>query len=264
VTAPLWVIDDAAAFWEEAGAPEPFPRTLRGPILRSGLDLTVKELANLTVRAVQRHLAGLVGGWPPVAADRPLRACLFAGAGAGYIFLDAGDPAEEQVFSLAHELAHFLRDYWLPRRRAVAALGQAVLEVLDARRAPRPEERLHALLRGVPVGCHVHLMARGPGELPPPIAAAERDADRLAWELLAPGPDVLAQLPPRAGAARAAVVLTEQFGLPPAVAAAYAETLFPPCPAPDPLTARLKKAWMARRTSAGPGEIDSGGPGGER
>src|SRR5205085_3975397 len=120
--------------------------------------------------------AALVCGGP----DRPLRGCLLACDGAGFIFLDAADPPAERTFSLAHELAHFLRDYWRPRQRAFAALGGSVREVFDGGRAPRREERLHALLRGVSLGPHVHLMARDGGTPPPEVAAAESDADRLA------------------------------------------------------------------------------------
>jgi len=68
-----------------------------------------------------------------------------------------------------------------------------VLEVLDGRRRPGPAERLHALLGGVPVGFHTHLLARdGDGRAAGAEAAAEREADRLAYQLLAPAAEVLA------------------------------------------------------------------------
>ncbi|HZQ09243.1 MAG TPA: ImmA/IrrE family metallo-endopeptidase [Anaerolineae bacterium] len=34
------------------------------------------------------------------------------------IFLDGSDPANEQRITVAHEIAHFLVDYQMPRARA--------------------------------------------------------------------------------------------------------------------------------------------------
>ena len=61
--------------------------------------------------------------FPLTEADRPLRACLVCRRGAGFVFLDGGDDEAEQRFSLAHELAHFLRDYWRPRLLAADRLA---------------------------------------------------------------------------------------------------------------------------------------------
>src|SRR5207245_2962940 len=150
---------------------------------------------------------------------------------------------EEQCFSLAHELAHFLRDYLQPRRRAAARLGPQVLEVFDGLRPPRPEERLHALLRAVPIGFHTHLMARDAGGVARGAeAAAERDADRLACELLAPAAAVRAALPAGAGRREAAAVLGAAFGLPAVQAGRYVDLLFPPAPRSDALLRRLRAA----------------------
>ncbi len=240
MSAPLWVAELAADFWRCAGTAEPFPRALRTPLARGAFELTVREMAGLSVRTAEDYLARLGIGRPSGAPDRPLRACLVAFAGDGFIFLDAADSLSERTFSLAHEVAHFLRDYWQPRRRAAAALGEHVLEVLDAVRPPRPHERLHAVLRGVPAGCHRHLMARDGGRLSPAVAAAERDADRLAVELLAPEAEAHARLP--AGAGGGAALLREGFGLPEGVAGWYAEILFPPGPPSDPLLQRLRSA----------------------
>src|SRR5262249_43316849 len=141
-----------------AGGPEPFPRTLIGPILRSPFELTVKELRGLRLAVVGRYLNGLGIAWACGEPDRPLRACLAAAGGAGFILLDGDDPQPERVFSLAHELAHFLRHYWQPRTNACRRLGEPVAAVIDARRAATPAERVRALLADTPLGLHVHLM----------------------------------------------------------------------------------------------------------
>jgi hypothetical protein len=234
MTAPLWATELAAEFWTAAGGPEPFPRRLRGPAGRAFV-FTVIDRPGLGV--------GVVGDWLRRAGvacelnvrDRPLRACLVAAGGAGFAFVDADDPEDERRFSLAHELAHFLRDYWQPRRAAQRRLGPAVVEVFDGLRPPRPEERLHGLLRGVRVGCHTHLLARDAGPAGAAVAAAERDADRLAYELLAPASEALAR-----GTDALERRLGETFGLPAGHARQYAALLAPPAPPADPLILRLR------------------------
>jgi hypothetical protein len=198
MSTPLWVTELAAAFWAGAGGPEPFPRTLREAIARSPFDLTVKELPGLTVRRAERYLAGLDVAWACGEPDRPLRACLAAKVGTGFVFLDPDDEPRERVFSLAHELAHFLRHYGQPRRLACRHLGDGAAEVLDGRRPATPAERLRALLANVPVGCHSHLMYRGTDRrvLSAEVARAEEEADRLAFELLAPAAVVLSRTGP--------------------------------------------------------------------
>jgi hypothetical protein len=239
VSVPLWVRELAADFWAEAGCHTPFPRELRLAIRRAVLPLAVVPRPALSVGGVLDWLRRAGVACALGEPDRLLRGCLVASRGHGFAFLDADDSPEEQRFSLAHELAHFLRDYLQPRRRAAARLGPQVLEVFDAERPPRPEERLHALLRAAPVGFHVHLMARDASGTPGPEAAAERDADRLAYELLAPAETVMAEARTSAAAAE---ILRTRFGLPPAQAADYAALLYPPAPAADPLVMRLRAA----------------------
>jgi hypothetical protein len=240
VSVPLWVGELAEAFWDAAGRPGPFPRALRAACER-GFPLTVEVRPGLSLGAVRDWLCRRGGRWAWAslagAAGRALRACLAAWRGGGVIFLEAGDDTAEQRFSLAHEVAHFLRDYLWPRREAERALGPGVLEVLDGR-PPRREERLGAVLRNVPLGFHAHLLARDPGG---PEAEAERGADRLAYELLAPAEAVL-------GEASAGLEgrLRERYGLPAAQAARYARLLRPPPPPRDPLLARL---WAARKNA---------------
>jgi hypothetical protein len=243
----------AAAFWEAAGGPEPFPRTLHGPLARCALDVTVKELPGLSVRRAGRYLGGLGIVWKCGGPDRPLRACLVGVAGGGFILLDGADPPGEKVFSLAHELAHFLRHYLEPRRRAERRLGVGILPVLDGARPPTPAERVHALLAGLALGPHVHLMHRGPRRefVGAEVAAAEEEADQLAYELLAPAAEVAARAGPvsgPAGRARVVEILREGFGLPAAQAEDYGQRLLPPLPE-DPL---LRLLLVQNQGASGP------------
>jgi hypothetical protein len=229
VSAPVWCADLVARFWAAAGDPPPFPRDL-GPAIAGALPLTAIDLTGLRVAAVSAWFADRGIPIPLDEPDRPLRACLVAWRGHGFAFLEEADDPAERRFSLAHELGHFLRDYWHPRETAVARLGPAVMDVLDGVRPPTVEERLHAVLRNTPVGPFAHLLRRD--ETGRPLSPAEREAeaaaDRLAFELLAP----------------AAVVgdgseLVGVFGLPPGPAARYAALL-----KPDPVPRDLALARL--------------------
>jgi hypothetical protein len=96
----------------------------------------------------------------------------------------------------------------------------------------------------VPLGLHVHLMERGPRrQRRPEVAAAEREADCLAYELLAPAVEVLRRTGPaqdEAGHARVVTVLCEVFGLPEGSALDYADLLLP-SRWEDPLLGRLRR-----------------------
>jgi len=235
---PLWVTELADAFWAAAGIREPVPRALRRPIARA-LQMAIISLPQLRLRHVLDWLRRHAIGCPCTAPDRGLHACLAAWKGWGYVFLDGADPEDEQRLSLAHELAHFLRHYWRPRRLARRKLGEQSLDVFDGRRPPTGGERVHALLASVPIGFHLHLLDRDPqGGLPADtVLAAEEEADRLAYELLAPAEEILNRGGSRRGQALAELLRID-FGLPAAHALRYAHILFPSEPA-DPLLKRV-------------------------
>jgi hypothetical protein len=231
VSVPVWCGELAAAFWTAAGRP-PVPRDLESAVTwRPDLDL--HDLPGLSVGAVNGWFARRGVRLPLAEPDRRLRACVVAVAGRGYVFRDADDPADERRFSLAHEVGHFLRDYWHPRRTAVRRVGPGVAAVLDGERPPTADERLAAVFRNVAVRPFAHLLRRDDAGRPltPDEAEAEAAADRLAFELLAPAESLEAE-PDRAAVVRR---LVAEFGLPPGPAGRYADILRPP---PGPSFAR--------------------------
>jgi hypothetical protein len=238
VIVPFWAAELARAFWTKARKPEPFPRNLCRSIARA-VPLSVVLLPKLSVRTALDWLenCGLVCELP--GEDRPLRACLVARRGHGVALIDGSDGDAELRFSVGHELAHFLRDYWSLRSRVFKRLGANALQVLDGDRPPTAREQFHALLRNVPLGFHSHLMERDKNGNPltSSIARAESDADRLAYELLAPAEHVLAA-PPHS---KQALVrrLREFYGLPGTQASLYAGMLMHPVKT-DPLLLRLR------------------------
>lgn len=245
---PLLVVDAAESFWAEARMAVSYPRDIRRAIARSQ-PIAIVLLPALRVSNVEDWLQRQGRPVPVDVGDRPLRACLVAQADNGIIFVDGADSENEQRFSIAHELAHFLLDYESPRRAAVARHGKEVLEVLDGLRPARDQERIAALLTGVPVRRHVHLMGRHEdlsraGE----INQSETLADALALELLAPW-EVLRREIQEAGIGRdrraIARLLVTHFGLPEGQADRYAAHLSPDAAPSSALLRHLRSVELS-------------------
>ncbi len=222
----------AQEFWALTGTAPTYPCALAMPMLLN-LPLAIFAVKHLRVRDVTTWMRGVGIEHCIAGRDRRLHGCLVANRGMGAIFYDAEDTEEEQRFTLAHELAHFLLDYQAPRRRALAILGETILPVLDGERTPTLAERLHAVLGTVTLGTMSHCMER-PGEgLPGSVVLDIEDrANRLALELLAPAALLTErlQLPaaPRGFKARLyflTQLLADEHGLPANIAAAYARFL---------------------------------------
>ena len=220
----VWVAELAARFWAAAGEPLPFPRDLR-PALCWLPALHVIEVPNLTLAAAAEHFTRYGIPYPVPVGDRRLAGCFGGHCGIGVILLDATLELAELLFTLAHEVAHYLRDYDAPRRKVEASLGVGTLEVLDGLRPATVNERLAGVLCGVTVGTPAHFLDRDRWgrTLTPESREAEEAADRLAYELLAPF-DVV-----RAGEATSRETLTARlvsdFAFPPTEAAKYAAIL---------------------------------------
>lgn len=228
----LWVHEAAERFWADAGGPPPdYPCDLREPISWA-LPLDVIELPGLSVARIDEWLAARGNTLRLGAPDRPLHGCVLARNDVGILFVDAADHPDERRFSLAHEVAHYLVEYHLPRERTRTRLGDAIAGVLDGRRPASRGERIDALLSGVSLATCLHLMERTPDGHPPGVvvSSAERRADALAFELLAPLDAVWARVGERAERPVVEAALRAEFGLPPAPARAYARQLAPEPP----------------------------------
>ena len=239
----------AEDFWLEAGEPKSFPRSLE-PTVFWALPLGVFKLPQLWVNDVQLWLAEQGVQFHLTTGNRPLHGCLIANYGRGCVLLNGADGDAELRFSLAHEVAHFLLDYHLPRQTAVSRLGPKVLEVFDGHRPATLEERVHAVLSHVSVGFHTHLMERHKNGIMGCSTAGEREggADQLALELLAPEREVRHQVAQALryahGHDRAEValeVLQRSFGLPPSIAMLYGRRLYQSAP---PYSVR---EWLQQR-----------------
>jgi hypothetical protein len=222
----------AQEFWTLVGGVSGYPRDLQTAIILTQ-PLELYSVAGLRVAHVRDWIVRVHMGLSLRGQDRRLHGCLIAERGKGTIFFDIQDSENEQRFTLAHELAHFLLDYQAPRQRALTTLGPDILPVLNSERSPTPQERLHGVLSNVHLGAMSHFMERPEEGLPTNVVLdIERRADRLALELLAPSLSLQA-LMQQTGAPVGFTVrlhyLTEHllifYGLPDAVAPDYARAM---------------------------------------
>jgi hypothetical protein len=180
----------AADFWADTDLADTYPRSIEQAIALK-LPVTVVKLPVVTVQAAGRWLRRhhRTPAFPPYRRD--LMGCLYADGGHGFIFVCGADEPEEQRFTLAHDTAHFLVDYWWPRLQVIRALGVSIIAVLDGKRSASLAERASALLARVRLGAHYHLLPRQDGAGDTRIACVEDRADDLGLELVAPRKCVL-------------------------------------------------------------------------
>jgi hypothetical protein len=219
-----------STFWDLCGEIEPFPRSLER-YLALALPLTVIKLPRLKITDIQDWLSQRGASVALGCSDRQLRGCLVARSGEGLIFVDGTDSPAELRFTIAHELAHFLIDYLLPRSLALRTFGPWARDVIDGVRPPTPSERLQALLASKAITVHINLMERsGEGEANSNVLSIENRADRVGLALLAPPSIVLSRLAPLADGfvERHEAVTSElclRYGLPSWLARQYGRAL---------------------------------------
>lgn len=218
-------------FWKLCGEDNDFPRNVER-VVALALPLTIIKIPGLNLRAAENWLRQRGVPFHFGCASRAVRGCLVAFAGRGLIFIDADDPEDEQRFTAAHEAAHFLADYWLPRQKALKKFGAAIANVMDGFRRPTPAERINAVIVGTRIGVYTDLMGREANE---PhnneVWDIEDRADSIALEILAPQAQVLSSINIPTGGKftqRVQAVgeeLKNRFGLPASISQSYSHSL---------------------------------------
>lgn len=218
-------------FWLRVGEPENFPRSLERAIAFA-MPLTLVKLPRLRLWDIEQYLQQRGISFQFDTATRAVRGCLVAYGGAGIIFLDGSDSPNEQRVTVAHELAHFMVDYLIPRVNAIQKIGVQVVEVLDGKRAPSLQERVYGILNDAPIGTFSNLVERDVrgNAVDAGVWKIEQRADRIALALLAPPHEILTRVDLTAQRfemrhAPMLQVLEEIFGLPEEMAHAYAWNL---------------------------------------
>lgn len=177
----------AETFWSAAGGRAAYgsPARLDRAVMRT-LPIAIHCIPALTTAHIASIL-GRVGATIAIeGAARPLRGCLIADVGVGFILVDSEDSEDEQRLTIAHETAHFLLHYLALRNAALTGLGRHLIAVLDRTRAPTQAELLSSALRALPLGPLRHAIVRNGAQPRGRVATMEAEADDLAIELLAP------------------------------------------------------------------------------
>lgn len=201
----------ARDFWGRSGFKRPVPERIEEAI-SLGLPVATIRLPKLTIVSIRDWLESIGATWYISVANRPLQGCLLAQRGHGLIFISGALSYEESRFTLAHEAAHFLYHYIVPREKAIASMGQSIVPVLDGDRPQTSAERLSGVLRGIPIGTYQHLLDREAGtNRSIEIDLIEAEADLIAMELLAPASDVAGSVSPGSDCFQ---YLTEKLSLP--------------------------------------------------
>jgi hypothetical protein len=101
------------------------------PPLPLKLPLVIVKQAQITAQAARHwlHQRGIVIRLPN--DQRDLYGCLVAHRGHGFISVSDVESPEDQRLTIAHEVAHFLVDYLLPRQQVLHALGAHITGVLN-------------------------------------------------------------------------------------------------------------------------------------
>lgn len=177
----------ARDFWISSRLELKFPRDIDRAICRA-LPICIIRLPQLTSRTASAWLAEHRLAISENSKELPLRGLMIARWGRGLIFVDGDDSEVEIRFSIAHELAHFLLEYWVPRQKILQSIGDRAIEFLEGYRVPYAEERLAGILRGVQWDEFRSSTARtSDGRFVTQAALDAEDlADQLALELLAP------------------------------------------------------------------------------
>lgn len=223
----------AEMFWDLLGCEPRYPCDLEELLLwrqPEDFGLIFEAVPGLDQAAVRRRALQLNIACGLDSTRRREHGFLLADGQVACILYDADDPPDEQRFTKAHELAHFLVDYYLPRQRALCSLGESIRPVLDGVQPPNHAQRLQAAMLRVRLDVLGNLTERSRSGRPgTSMLLAENRADRIALELLAPAGLISARLEqalPQIGQAHLqrwlTALLKDEFGLPHMRAAHYA------------------------------------------
>ena len=222
----------ADQFWKSIPHLQTFPADIERAVACSSLPIHIDIIPGLSISYIETWIQEHNFPARLNKDQSELHGFLLAQRGHGIIFVNGMDPLDERRFTIAHELAHFMMDYQLPRAKYLKLFGDNILNVLNGDRMPTVEERLQFIFTDIPSPFLTHTLDQRE------ITSYERTAvwktewrtDALAIEILAPFRTVVSRLRKRKIEKKfepvfrqAASMLVTDFGLPVGIATAYAK-----------------------------------------
>ena len=220
-------------FWALIGTRQSFPCDIRTAISLTQ-PLFIIDIPKLSISKIQSYLQSRGISLRLKTDSKNLYGFTLIRKDCGYIFVNGSDTECEKRFTLAHELAHYLLDYFLPRKKAVDNFGEHILEVIDGERKPTTEERIHSIISYTSLSLYVHILDRSEicGLDRMTIWKCEEEADLLALEILAPREYVLNDIATNLSTGGRNQnkllidkLLAEKYGLPDSIIPAYSSYL---------------------------------------
>jgi Zn-dependent peptidase ImmA (M78 family) len=222
-------------FWKQAGIIPKYPLapTLLEQAICLLLPINIVRLNKLSSFKVVSWLADR-NYEIQMQEDCPLCGLLFINRCQGIIFINGSHPLDEQSYTLAHELGHYLLEFEYPRKKAGLLFDNKIDDIFSGTRKPTIEDELSGIIKRVSVSPYIHFLEEGnvSAESRSQVWAAENKADAMAFELLAPFQTVCAQLKSESGPytfsrikKELLTILAKNFGLPSSVRQQYATTI---------------------------------------
>ena len=151
----------AADFWKEAGILPTYPvqPTLLEQAICLLFPINIVRLNKLTAHKVAFWLAARKH---TIELKDDCRLCglLFVHRGQGIVFIDGTLPPNEQCYTLAHEIGHYLVEFEYSQKQAKQFIGDSISEVFDGIRKPTVEEHLTGIITQTSVSPYIHFLER--------------------------------------------------------------------------------------------------------
>lgn len=185
----------AKAFWKASLLEIKFP--ISTTLLEQAILLTepiaVIKLNKLNLLEISKYFTARGNSISCPLDNKELYGFILSHNGYTYIFLNGTESVQEQRFTLAHEFAHYLSDYKLPRQSIIEKCGVSIIEALNNKRHFTTEEKLLALVQGYSLKAFTYLLDASATSAFERLHVwkAENKADELAMEILAPYTHIL-------------------------------------------------------------------------